>query len=401
MSPLKSYGSQWFSTIAVAGISVLLTFFLGRLLGPQGFGAYNYLLTIASFCAIFQDGGFRILIYREISSPTFKDITHKLISIALGQNILVTFIGIVLVLVFPFDYKFILILSIISFGLGATTAFFSSQIKGEGQFDVDARWKILVRTLTATSILVFLFLKEPTLQWVFIGTISGYCIALACRPTKCSLNFQLKKLDYKVYKSLAALLLIDIGTLIYFKIDLLMLRHLGPGLDEIGYYAAASRIVEGLIFLHLPLATVLFRELRTRAEKNKNFLTFVFRCFLVGVLPPLIILPIGWIFSADILSLCFGPDYQHSYPVLNLLLIALIFMIPNLVLTQSTIASNQEYFYAIGTLLAAALNITLNFYFIPAYGTEGAVYGTIATEAFLMIYIGSGVILNQRKKKIS
>ena len=76
-------------------------------------------------------------------------------------------------------------------------------------------------------------------------------------------------------------------------------------------------------------------------------------------------------------------------------------MIPNLVLTQSTIATNQEYFYAIGTLLAATVNITLNFYFIPAYGTEGAVYGTIATEAFLMIYIGSGVILNQRRKKIS
>ena len=73
-------------------------------------------------------------------------------------------------------------------------------------------------------------------------------------------------------------------------------------------------------------------------------------------------------------------------------------MSPSLILTQTTIAINQERFYAIGTLLAAVVNIVLNFYLIPTYGTKGAAYGTIATEAFLMVYIGVGIILyNQRK----
>jgi len=394
----KSFGSQWFSSIAVAGISALLAFTLGRLLGPSGFGAYSYLLTIASLYAVFQDGGFRVLIYREISFPTFKTIAHRLVPIALGQNILVTLIGIGIVFIFPFDSKFVLTLSIISFGLGTTTTFFSSQIKGEGQFEVDAKWKILVRIFTATTILAFALLIKPTLQWIFIGWIIGYCLSLAFRPSKCFLKFQFKKLDSKIYKSLVALLLIDICTLVYCKIDLVMLSHLGVAPDEIGYYAAASRMLEGLIFIHVPFATVLFREFRVRAGTNRGHLQFIFRFFLLAFLPPLIIIPTGITFSEDILHYSFGVEYQHSYPILNVLLFAFIFMSPSLILTQTIIAINRERFYAIGTLIAAVVNIALNFYFIPAYGTKGAAYGTIATEAFLMVYIGVGIILyNQRK----
>jgi O-antigen/teichoic acid export membrane protein len=86
-----------------------------------------------------------------------------------------------------------------------------------------------------------------------------------------------KKLDPVVYKSLASLLIIDIATLIYFKIDIVMLRHLGSGLEEIGYYAAGSRLIEGLIFMHLPFATVLFREMRTRASYPKKFTPYILK----------------------------------------------------------------------------------------------------------------------------
>ena len=47
-------------------------------------------------------------------------------------------------------------------------------------------------------------------------------------------------------------------------------------------------------------------------------------------------------FSEDILHYSFGVEYQHSYPILNVLLFAFIFMSPSLILTQTTM--DRGYF---------------------------------------------------------
>jgi len=217
------------------------------------------------------------------------------------------------------------------------------------------------------------------------------------RPKTCKLKVFFQKLDPVVYKSLASLLIIDIATLIYFKIDIVMLRHLGSGLEEIGYYAAGSRLIEGLIFMHLPFATVLFREMRTRASYPKKFTPYILKLFLLGSSSPIIIVPIGWFFSKEILRICYGTDFVGAFPLLNLLLISFFIMIPNLVLTQATLAIDREYFYAKITCAAAVTNICLNLYLIPAMGAKGAAIGTISTEVLLLLLIGSGILSWRRK----
>ena len=72
-------------------------------------------------------------------------------------------------------------------------------------------------------------------------------------------------------------------------------------------------------------------------------------------------------------------------------------MIPNLVLTQATLAINREFFYAKITCVAALANIVLNFYLIPTMGGKGAAIGTIITEGLVMILIGAGIFLWSRK----
>jgi O-antigen/teichoic acid export membrane protein len=72
-------------------------------------------------------------------------------------------------------------------------------------------------------------------------------------------------------------------------------------------------------------------------------------------------------------------------------------MIPNLVLTQATLAIDREYFYAKVTCAAALTNIGLNLYLIPAMGAKGAAIGTVSTEMLLMLFIGGGIISWRRK----
>ena len=75
-------------------------------------------------------------------------------------------------------------------------------------------------------------------------------------------------------------------------------------------------------------------------------------------------------------------------------------MIPNLVLTQGTLAIDQEHYYAKVTCAAALANIGLNLYFIPSMGPQGAAIGTIATEFLLLISIGVGIIRWRRKSAL-
>ena len=115
MTLARSFSIQWFASAYGAVVSILLTFLFARLLGPEIYGSYNYLLTLASLYAMLQDGGFRTLIFRELISPTFQQIEGRLVSLSLGHNILVTTVGILILLILPFKGSFLLTLAVITF----------------------------------------------------------------------------------------------------------------------------------------------------------------------------------------------------------------------------------------------------------------------------------------------
>jgi O-antigen/teichoic acid export membrane protein len=391
MTLARSISVQWLATIYVAAVSMLITFFLARSFGPEVFGRYSYIITLAALFAILQDGGFRTLLFREFTSMPLSLKTQKLFPSALGHLLMVTGLGIFITVLFPIQDKRYLILAISAFGLGTVANFISSVLKGNGDFDREASWRVVVRSLTAVGVIGFLFLLNFQLKWIFIGWITGFLIAIIFQRSVSLKNVLIGKPDSKTYRSIAALLTIEIATLIYFKIDIVMLRHLGESLDEVGFYAAASRILEGVIFILLPIANVFFRELRLNANHPKKFIQLTIKLMFYAGGLTLIIVPLGVLLGGDIIKLCFGADYQPGSQVIFWLLLALFFMIPNIVLTQAALAIDRENHYALGAVSAALLNIALNIWLIPIYGPEGAAIGTLITEAFLLIFIGSGI----------
>jgi len=392
MTLARSLSVQWLATAYVAGVSMLMTFFLARTFGPETFGRYSYIITLAALFAILQDGGFRTLLFREFTSPSLYLKTEKLLPSALGHLLMITGMGISVTLLLPMQDKGYLLLAVSAFGLGTATNFISSVLKGKGDFYQEAWWRAIVRSLTGVGILSLLFLVSFQLEWIFIGWIAGFLVALIFQRTVSLKKILIVKPNSQIYRSIAALLTIDIATLIYFKIDIVMLRHLGESLNEVGYYAAASRILEGIIFIFLPLANVFFRELRTHANHPEKFVQLTAKLVVYAGALTVIIVPLGILSGNDIIKLCFGSDFQPGSQVITWLFISLFFMIPNIVLTQAALAINRENHYALGAISAALLNIALNFFLIPIYGPKGAAIGTIFTEAFLLVFIGSGIV---------
>lgn len=399
MTLARSLSAQWLATVYVAGVSMLLTFFLARSFGPETFGRYSYIVTLAGLFAILQDGGFKTLLFREFSSPSASLNTDKLFPAALGHLLMITFVGLAITFLLPVQDKGYLILSMSAFGLGTATNYISSILKGKGEFHLEAWWRAIVRSLTGLGILSLLFLVSFQLEWIFIGWVTGVLLALIFQRSVSLKNIAIVKPNTQIYRSIAALLTIEIATLIYFKIDIVMLRHLGESLNEVGFYAAASRILEGVILLLFPIANVFFRELRLKANHPKVFVLLTVKLIFYSGALTLFIVPLGLFLGDDIIKLCFGSDYQPGSQVITWLLISLIFMIPNMVLTQAALSINMQNHYALAAVSAALLNIGLNFYLIPIYGPTGAAIGTIFTEAFLLIFIGSGIVSWYRKGK--
>jgi len=183
---------------------------------------------------------------------------------------------------------------------------------------------------------------------------------------------------------------INAATTVYYRCDILLLeRFLGPA--SVGHYAAAYRFLDGIILLAAPLSIIWFRRLRMVREERRVFWVQIGWMSTVMIAASICIVVAGSLFSREIMALTYGFEYADSAHLLPWLLGALIFLLPNGILTQAAIARNRERVYAVAAGAGAVLNIGLNLFLIPGFGALGAAWATIATEAFLMIALLAGL----------
>ena len=159
----KALSSQWAATLYAAAVSVGLTFLLGRVLGPAGFGEYSYLLTLGSLFAILQDGGFATLVFRETAKAGLAHVPGRppLLSLALGHLLAVTLLGVCLVPLFPQGQRLSLGAAVVYYALFCASSLVSSELKGRNNFAAEALWRAVVRTATALAAGAALLFPSP------------------------------------------------------------------------------------------------------------------------------------------------------------------------------------------------------------------------------------------------
>jgi len=183
---------------------------------------------------------------------------------------------------------------------------------------------------------------------------------------------------------------VDAATTLYYRCDIILLERLA-GSATVGYYAAAYRFLDGFVILAAPLGIVWFRKLRMAGKDESGFWIQIGRMSTVMIAASFCIILAGSLLSERIMSLTFGSNYSDSSHLLPWLLGALLFLLPNGILTQAAIARNREGLYALAAGVGAVLNVLLNVCLIPKFGGLGAAWATIATEAFLMLALIMGL----------
>ena len=165
-------------------------------------------------------------------------------------------------------------------------------------------------------------------------------------------------------------------------VDRLMLGRLA-GLDDVGQYAAANRVVAVLLLgvtafatAFGPYALSLYSEDRELEKRVRaRALTYLTAALTLGAL-------VLALFARELLALL-APGYDRAYQAVGLVALgAVSFGVSSVAMAGISFARRTGWF-AVLTLGAAALNIGLNLILIPAFGMIGAAAATAIAFAAL------------------
>jgi O-antigen/teichoic acid export membrane protein len=195
--------------------------------------------------------------------------------------------------------------------------------------------------------------------------------------------------DFRYLRESAAFLFMAMFSTLYFRVDTYMLAVL-RGNEEAGFYGAAYRLIEGLLFA--PEAVlVVFSPLLVRALKSVGAGQYtdeqrskVVR--QVAALQVAVAGPVGLALMLErnwITNVLYGSAFTPAAQLLFWLAPAFVFMAVNFLLGGLLTATYMQRSLLVISGVAAVANVLLNLLLIPRYGAIGAVAATVFTEGAL------------------
>ncbi|WAH57624.1 polysaccharide biosynthesis C-terminal domain-containing protein [Pseudomonas silvicola] len=372
----QGVSAQWAASLVCALVSMALSVVLARLMTPSAFGGYAFYLGVGASLGIILDGGFRTLLLRERAAPTpgLGLNGPALAGAMLGHLLLAAPLLAVAALAWAGDWA--APATALCFAVITLTLWYSAWLKGAGELRREAAWQVRCRLLSAATIMTGLWWFGPTATVVLLGWALG--LLLAGWLTWPGQRPRLRWPRAPLYRAALGFAGIDLATLIYHRVDIVLLYTLNHDPAEAGRYAAAYRLYDGVMLLSAPLALLVFRRMRQPGSGRSLELAAMGLAMAAGIVLALL----GNGFGTFVAAGLFGADFAQA-DLVGWLFGALIAALPNAVLTYWAIAHHQERFYALAAGLAALFNLAANTWLIPRHGALGAAWSTLGTESLL------------------
>jgi O-antigen/teichoic acid export membrane protein len=257
----------------------------------------------------------------------------------------------------------------------------------------------VVRAASTTGIALAALRVHPSIG-VFcaalgLGSLAGAACAvllLRWRYGLFSAGFSLSSGGRRVGRSALAeslpLWLITLASVLYARIDIVLLRMLA-GAAEVGAYSAADRLCDSVYVLPGVILAAAFpplarahadRALRRRWELLLATLLIAAGGVLAGPL---------CLGARPIIAFVYGPGYGNAVAPLRLLALGIPIAFLNIGLAHILIARNLERVALLFAALALGANVTMNLSWIPRHGSAGAAFTSLLTEAMMALaYLG-------------
>ena len=360
-----------------------------RILGPESWGAFSYVMSLIAFFLIFSDLGVSAIVTRESAKDQTASYSYFATALALKLCLLALMVGIIIFgksfltaipeakILLPLVPLILILDSLRNFGFSISRATEKMQ------------WEAFNEIITNIGITAFGFyflLRAPTslnLTAAYaIGTAIGLGLTIAtlwqyAKTIFTSFNYRLIKplisaaLPFALASFLGAIMI---------NTDLLMLGWLrSPA--EVGFYSAAQKPVLFLYTLAALFATSLFPTITKIGLREKERARRLLEKALTVSL--FLALPMGLggtLLGKEIVAAVFGPAYAPAVATFQILMLTLIIIYPSVIVSNTLLAYNQQKKFIVFSLLGAIGNVVFNFLLIPLFGIIGCAVATIFTQ---------------------
>lgn len=166
---------------------------------------------------------------------------------------------------------------------------------------------------------------------------------------------------------------------LYFRCDVYFIER-WHGLDAVGLYNGAFRIVEALRLFPAAVMAVTFPAFCVARSWSP------LRSVVGALLPVSVVLMTAlYLVAPYLLGALYGPRFTTAAPALGVLALALPFFFVNYALTHQVIAWEGQRMYLRITTAALATNVIANLLLIPGDGLRGAAIATLITEVAVFV----------------
>jgi len=374
-------------------LPALLFIYIARKLGGEDFGKLSFAYSFAGICFIVTDFGLSTILIRNVSRQ--KELTREYVSNILVLKVVLSLICVSIIGTFILftDYPADVIILLVIFGgvmfFKALIDFFCAVLNAHERMDIEALLKgtnHILLFLTGIVVITMGFglfrLANVYLVVYSISSIIGFYIVYVyiekIRP-----SFNLSFWEYILRESFPLALTV-IFTVIYFKIDVVMISLIRGDNSEIGWYSAAMRLIELVGVLPALIVSALFPIIsslyKTSIESLVNIFKTSFRYLFAIALP----IAVGTFLLSDrLIYIIYGKEYFKTVPALKILSLALLFIFVNYILMNILVSVDRQKTNAIMAGSCVFINIALNMFLIPHYGYLGAGTATVITEIVL------------------
>ena len=404
MNPLISIVRNW-SVLAVAQvvsslIGLALMVFVSRNLGDAAFGNLYLALTLTTIVGVLVDFGLSQVVARAVARERALARTYfrrAAAVIAVGGAVL--YVATVVVsqsLGYTADVRILILILGLLMVTEGFSQLFAALFQAHEKMLVPAIARVAGNavTLAIAAALVLRGFGAPAVAVVMVaGAVMrlGMQAAAARRLSGFSLPaLPVPSTAALVRTGLPFLASQALGMFV-FRVDVLILGVMSTA-ATVGWYGAASRVVESLNFIPLVLTTATFpvasrlwvaapAEFRTTVRKTFDLL-------LVVAVPLMVVL---FMLAEEVIGLLFTLDrYAPAVPILRIQSISLGLIFVDYLLACVLMASGRERRWIVILGSACVLNPALNWVLIPATtaaysnGAIGAALATLLTELFIL-----------------
>lgn len=369
----------------------LITFpYASRILHPEGIGKNNFAVSIEGYFAMLAGLGISAYATREAAKLRdnkyeFSKFCKEIISINLISMIISYTLLLILLFTVPKFEQYRLLILVRSMDIFFCTIGLEWLYRAEEDFKYITLRSFFFKIAGLIFLFIFVRDQDDIVEYTFFGILTSVASNI------CNLFHSKKYIDYKIkckleltrhFKFIFTFFGMVVITSLYTILDTSLLGFLSDDF-QVGLYTAATKLNKISLTLITSLTAVLLPRLSYFARNNEKEKIIELAQKSASIII-LLALPViaGLIFLAKPLTLIFsGPEYLQAIPAMYIISpIVLFISLSSLIGSQIFAAINKEKLTLISTSIAAIINITLNFIFIPKYGAMGAAIGTVFAE---------------------